>query len=542
MEILVDGKSLFGGSEQTIQKGEYRLSSFCIMSENGDGVLLCQTATGGLVLLSPEEYEQICDGMALSEPWRKKLAELRFLCQCGADEYAEVDELRRRYYESTEEKDCITDYTILPTTRCNARCFYCYEQGIPQKNMSRETAEAVAAYIIRMSKGRPVHLGWFGGEPTLGAEMISLICCKLREKGAAYTSGIISNGLLLDEQMIRRAKEEWNVKNVQITLDGTAQVYQQVKNYKGNPKAPFHTVLSHIAVMLEAELHVSVRINLGLHNLEDVQHLITQLAQKFPGKRHLGIYVHKIDNYYPEEDRLQLLEWTAALNRKLVELGLQKTPSLPAFRGHSCMADRADSVVINPDGKLGKCEHYVVEKLHGAIDSDVCDVELCKAWRKKATFEQCRCCPLYPSCLQLEWCNGGEYICSEKLVEQKLGQIRENMGRTYQQWKKKIQNFRQKRFILTAPYRLRQAENRTEAVFGEGCSGRQIEPIPVNGTSIVILEVLRDGAAFQEIVQELEERYNADMDQIRDSVGAYLRQLLDLGVCRFEIKEREKNE
>ena len=513
--------------------GNCRLSSFCIASENEDGVLLCQTATGGMVLLSREEYERVKNPTFLTEPWMEKLADLQYLREIGTDEYAQVDERRRRYYESSEAKGCITDFTILPTSRCNARCFYCYEQGIPQKNMSRETAQSVADYIIRVSGGKKVRLGWFGGEPTLGADIISLICQRLRENGVSYTSGIISNGLLLDDGMIHRAAEEWNLKHIQITLDGTEPVYQQVKNYKGNPVSPFRTVLEHIDAMLAQKLHVSIRINLGLHNVDDVRELITQLDRHFPERKYLTVYVHQIDNYYAVEDHIQLMEWTEALNRRLVKRSLQKLPGLPQLRDHSCMADRADSVVINPDGQLGKCEHYVFEKLHGTIHSEEQDKQLCSAWRETVRFPHCSSCPLYASCLRLKWCNGGEFDCTEEMAAQKIRVTQELMCSHYLKWLQNRQSFREKWFVLTVPYTLLHTQNGAKAIF----QTQGGESIPVNQTSVEILEILQKGAFFQDIVCELEERYCAEPEQIQDAVASYLRELLELRICKYESGE-----
>ena len=43
-----------------------------------------------------------------------------------------------------KSSDAITHYTILPTTDCNARCFYCYEKGRRRIPMTDRTAQKVA--------------------------------------------------------------------------------------------------------------------------------------------------------------------------------------------------------------------------------------------------------------------------------------------------------------------------------------------------------------------------------------------------------------
>jgi len=61
----------------------------------------------------------------------------------------------------------ITSYTILPTTGCNARCYYCFEHGSKVMTMTRETAGEVVRFITEhCGPKKTVAIMWFGGEPT----------------------------------------------------------------------------------------------------------------------------------------------------------------------------------------------------------------------------------------------------------------------------------------------------------------------------------------------------------------------------------------
>lgn len=55
-------------------------------------------------------------------------------------------------------------YVILPTTACNARCFYCYESGIEFKSMDDAMAEAVVSYFADSKPEGSIAIHWFGGE------------------------------------------------------------------------------------------------------------------------------------------------------------------------------------------------------------------------------------------------------------------------------------------------------------------------------------------------------------------------------------------
>jgi sulfatase maturation enzyme AslB (radical SAM superfamily) len=110
----------------------------------------------------------------------------------------------------------VNGYTILTTTQCNARCFYCYQHVTKHKSrMTKETAEKVANYIIDHTFiDEQVDLDWFGGEPLFNQEVIDIIVTKVEGSGRHVKSGIISNSYLFDEQTCIKAARDWHVQNI----------------------------------------------------------------------------------------------------------------------------------------------------------------------------------------------------------------------------------------------------------------------------------------------------------------------------------------
>ena len=116
--------------------------------------------------------------------------------------------------------------------------------------MSEETGFKVVEFIAdHCGKNRKVTLDWFGGEPTLGIERIDQISRGLREKQIRFTSLMISNGYLFSDELIRRATEIWNLTDIQITLDGTEEIYNRTKAYVNAENNPYHTVLDNICLL-----------------------------------------------------------------------------------------------------------------------------------------------------------------------------------------------------------------------------------------------------------------------------------------------------
>lgn len=514
----------------------YKMTAFCIPLQVEEGVLLCHTATGELVLLDREEYREIRSGNPLKGAWAEFLAEHLFLPDKETDEHGKVDGERMESRNAAESQERITSFTILPTTCCNARCFYCYEKDIVPKNMALKTAEEVAAFIARSCGSRKVHLSWFGGEPTIAVPVITRICRRLQEQKITYDSSMISNGLLLDEPMVKTAKDCWRLRRIQITIDGTEPVYNAVKNYKDSLNSPFQTVLSNINYLLKQEIYVSVRINLGLHNDKDVSELIREMTERFRGSRFISLYVHEIDNYYDAPEYVKLTELATDFNLKLINENMRSAFDLPSIRFRSCMADSESSLLINPDGQLGKCEHYSYEKLCGSIHSPWRDWAMIKEWQEPIRFPQCRSCPFYASCLPLKWCNGGNFICNDVIVDNKVRITENTMHRLYGKWKRERYSIRNEFcFLLNYGLKVTQDEDGIRAVFFRDSQAEPVRTVSVNCTGRDILLFLQEKHTFRDIADMLHGKYDAAEFCMEDDIEECLAFLLHAGLCRTSI-------
>ena len=205
-------------------------------------------------LLTPEEYAAPDNLPELRDGW--------FRVPQKMDDMKYADQVRFIRRTMWKEPEHITSYTIFTTTDCNARCFYCYELGRSRIPMSDETAHKAAAYIAAHCGGEKVHLHWFGGEPLFNKQVIDIICTDLAEKGIVYESMIISNGYLFDGATVEQAVSHWKLKSVQITLDGTEEIYNRSKAFiYTDGKSPYQVVLANIQRLLDAGVSVHIRLN-----------------------------------------------------------------------------------------------------------------------------------------------------------------------------------------------------------------------------------------------------------------------------------------
>lgn len=438
MEILEQGKTSIRKilGTQKPKNCICRKMRYVVEARSAEGLLLLHTVTGELARLDEAEAKA---WQALPGELSETLAELyrlHFAVPEDFDEKKTVDQIRTVLRLTARDRE-ITSFVILPTTACNARCFYCYESGYPRHTMTEETAEAAARFIIKScGSRRKVKLQWFGGEPLVGRERILQICQRLREEGLEFSSKMTTNGYLFTPELVREAKEAWKLCDVQITLDGTEEIYNRTKAYAGIVGSPYLRVVNNIGELLDAGIRVSVRMNLDRHNEKDLELLADELAERFSGKEGLSCYTHGLfeeEGFEPVRHTKEELDAIARrkneLDRYIQSAGLTlsgQRRGLPALRMNFCMADSPKSVLINPLGELGKCEHVPYAPAVGNVRDGITDPKELGKWLESSFEGSCAACGLYPSCAHMTDCPTKE-LCREETRRERLDRCREAM-------------------------------------------------------------------------------------------------------------------
>ena len=415
----------------------YRTANHSLAVKCEDGTLLFHTLTGMLLLMEPDEDEQM-NRTFLLRNW--------FLVPDTFDEQKQTKDLRALLQTIQVKPNQITGFTILTTTDCNARCFYCYELGRKRTNMDEETARDVAAYIIRVANGEQVKIQWFGGEPLTNRRAIEIICEKLRESGVGFESSMVTNGYELDAKTAACARQDWNLKSIQVTLDGMEETYRRTKAYVDRPQSPLTVVLDHIDSALQEGIEVSIRLNIDANNASEMEQLIELLHCRFGGRSNLTVYcallrafTGKISAFASEQ---AAAEKVLELFQKLERYGFTKhKPIRTELKTSACMADNDSHEVIVPDGRIGKCEHYSETELVGSIYSSQKDRKQIQAWKEPVgTRKSCKNCPLYPRCYQLVKCDWTTVDCSESSRILHHAQLERQLLDAYENYKQEKQS------------------------------------------------------------------------------------------------------
>lgn len=424
MKVIVDGKPLivrlFG--RQKIKDAEYRLMNYVLINHCEDGTLMHNSITGMLVLLSEEEERLLNTLPAMRSEAMSELIENHFLVPVSYDERDTVQKLRKlvRHFDA---QIGIESYTILTTTNCNARCFYCYESDLPHVNMDESTADKLVDFMVEHKGRRPLQLHWFGGEPLVCVNRIDQITKALTDRGVRFVSSMTSNGYLFTDEIVLRAVELWKLGSVQITLDGTEEVYNRTKAYVGIHGSPYRRVLENIKRLLSRDIRVVIRLNLDKHNADDLNSLVSELNEIIDDRSKIEVYSHILfedAGFTPierdDESRAMLYSRQIQLNQELERLGLGRNHrALPFLKTHNCMADTEHAAVVYPDGRLFKCEHVAIGDEYDSLYESIANPSGVEKYQVETELESCRSCPLYPGCVLLKHCPGipdkNEYTC-----------------------------------------------------------------------------------------------------------------------------------
>lgn len=412
--------------KQIIQEQEYRPLTYVLTAEEEDQKIYYNLLTHEMVAINFSELD-------LSET-RNYFIENWYLVPKEHDDQQLVDECRAVLTLMDSFPKKIHSFHIFTTLDCNARCFYCFEKRIPGSNMTLETAARVIEYIQEQADGHPINIVWFGGEPLFNYPVIDLITRTLRERELDFESEMISNGLLFDKALIEKANNVWNLKSVQITLDGTREVYTRVKAYVTDVADPFERVIQNIKSLIGSGMEVRIRLNVGSHNYKDMQSLVDFLCKEF--KRDDKLFINatalfEVINYSDKKKKF-LYDIIDELNRKLKNFFVRKNNNelVGTIVNKYCMASGREAVTILPDGKVGICPNVTNDALLGDIYTKEIDVKMREDFGRRFYREdKCRNCPMYPNCYVVNGCpnKNNREGCDPVKVQRQMARIRKKM-------------------------------------------------------------------------------------------------------------------
>lgn len=388
----------------------YRLSAFVLpFSENGVHLLM-STLTGQVLLLDGREHAQLGTMQKQgSVPWSflaenglEELARQRFAVEKDWDDTELYLETLRTMKMMHRDKPGLSSYTVIPTSACNARCVYCFEEGTPVMTMSPETAERVADYICETKQEGRIHLAWFGGEPLLGHQIISGICRTLNSRGIEFQSSTISNGSLITPDLADEMREVWHLKKAQISLDGDRETYRIRKRYADPERYNYDAVMRGIRLLADRGVKTILRVNCDRGNLAGMKDFLEEMEQEFGEFKKVSVYLRILYQAQTAPDVVELLKEIDRYSAQIVLNAPEpfEKEGKDSLKLNSCTADCMDKcVIIDPKGDFYACDECPPGTSWGNIFDGITDPELFERMKApRAVCEPCRQCLMLPRC------------------------------------------------------------------------------------------------------------------------------------------------
>ena len=383
-------------------------SRYSFFVKNGSQVYAYNSLSNSLAIMTNDEYKCfesfISRGRDLPESLKESLLEGFFLIN---DDFDEIDFIKKRQ-EKLKNKCEHFSLTIAPTLNCNFRCVYCYEKGHQEyKSMSKETENEIIDYVKKISSGlKSISITWYGGEPLLKQDTIDRISTNLikiaDQKGIKYSSNIVTNGYLIDENVVLLFKKA-RITRCQITLDGVKENHDK-RRFTSKGDGSFDVIINNLEKYGKDLPRTVIRVNVDKTN----QNAISDLKLFFE-KRGLSNFeiipapTRTTFDCYSKEYCFSSSEYYS-WERKQIKKGYNELiiKSVPSIRGNNCVANTKNGFVIDPDGDLYKCwcdigvKNYSIGNIRniekiGNVNSPITNFD-------PYTDKECSVCKILPIC------------------------------------------------------------------------------------------------------------------------------------------------
>ncbi|MEI6593936.1 MAG: radical SAM protein [Bacteroidota bacterium] len=192
-----------------------------------------------------------------------------------ADKDAEEKLLKSKYLDFIDSRDDDEiQLFFVPNYSCNFACSYCYQdEYAPTKGtLTNEIIDSFFLYIQKKFTGKRKYITVFGGEPLLNTPHQKEIIKYLIQQANFFQIDVcfVTNGYTLVDYM--DILKQGRIREIQITLDGTAEVHNTRRFLKGG-SGTFDKIVEGVDACLANKLTVNLRMVIDKENITNLPEL-----------------------------------------------------------------------------------------------------------------------------------------------------------------------------------------------------------------------------------------------------------------------------
>jgi uncharacterized protein len=319
-------------------------------------------------------------------------------------------------YEKRKYSTDALNFTLVTTYACNLACPYCYEgKGeVLKGSLNEDTRERAVKFIrktLERTGAKRFSIALYGGEPLLNFDnsvyVMDSCFTWAEEKGIKYLSLMLTNGTLLTPE---RAEilHKYNMKSVQITLDGPKHIHDTKRVYK-NKKGTYDDIMRSTGILLDHDVPVVFRVNIDAKNKSCIGQLLDELEEQ--GFKDVPLLCAAISegqlcgSYSECIHDTEIFKTIAEAQRIVQEKGQATPAARPSDSQFFCGFLREGQYLIDPHADIYKCLTFVGLKEHaiGRINEEGEIAEYTPVYydwmsRDPLTIKECRNCKILPAC------------------------------------------------------------------------------------------------------------------------------------------------
>lgn len=286
--------------------------------------------------------------------------------------------------------------TITPTMECNARCFYCYENGVKCGRMNNEKCQDIINFLKTLDCSQGIELTWFGGEPLLNQEWMDYFSDCLEKAEIEYSAFMITNGSKIDDGVIEKMKNKWRIHDVQVTIDGCYEEYSIRKSYVDEDDIVYYKILKTIGKLADRGINVQIRMNVDKRNRASVLYAVEDIVDLYKEKRKVKCYpafLSGVNNPLTEREKIEFVKQMIEVAQGKFDINecLYRLP-----RTKACYYNQKEAVSVDTNGNVYMCEHMLghEEKSMG----NICEKLELPERELSGRREECQNCVFLPKC------------------------------------------------------------------------------------------------------------------------------------------------
>ncbi len=258
------------------------------------------------------------------------------------------------------------------TNLCNLRCKHCYQDDFSKdKDLDLEGLKKISKNIFETLEqwGKTLCINLTGGEPLLKKELIPLLGY-LDQSMILDEIGIITNGLLIDQELIDKLSSFKKLRRIKISLEGSnAELNDSIRSGE-----TFNKVIQNISLIQKTgRFEIILMFTAMKRNLKDIFSFI-QLSKK------LGIDGLIIERFIPlgrgkgiMKELINGEEWNELINILSDLFSIEQEDLFPPYQafqiifsneepellGAPCIIGK-DGICIMPDGDIYPCRRFPI--------------------------------------------------------------------------------------------------------------------------------------------------------------------------------------